>query len=56
MLNANNKKNKNKSNYYECFTAFDKSSPVSAAIFAPNQVIKQYQKLIKKVWSNFNIA
>ena len=55
MLHANNKKNKSKSNYYECFTAFDKSTPVSAAIFAPTQVIRQYQKLTKKVWQNYNV-
>ena len=56
MINKNidEKKNKKKSNYYEYFTAFDKTTPVSAAIFAPTSAIKLYSKLVKKVWQNSN--
>lgn len=49
MLKSTNKKNKNMSNQVEYFTAFDKQTPVSAAIFAPKVVIKQYSKLTKKI-------
>jgi hypothetical protein len=40
MLKSTNKKNKNMSNQVEYFNAFDKLTPVSAAIFAPKVVVK----------------
>ena len=48
IMNANHKKNKDKSNQLEYFSAFDKTTPVSAAIFAPKSVLKSYSKLTKK--------
>lgn len=48
VLKATNKRNKDKSNQLEYFTAFDKQTPVSAAIFAPKVVVKNYSKFSKK--------
>ena len=49
VLKATNKKNKDKSNQFEYWSAFDKTTPVSAAIFAPHPVLKLYSKLSKKI-------
>jgi len=49
VLKATNKKNKDKSNQYEHWAAFDRATPVSAAIFAPHPVLKLYSKLAKKI-------
>lgn len=53
VLKATNKKNKDRStnNQFEYWTAFDRATPVSAAIFAPKSALKLYSKLSKKVSS-----
>lgn len=56
VMKQRNKKNKDKSNQLEYWTAFDKSTPVSAAIFAPLNVVKLYQKLNKKIHQNPTVS
>ena len=56
VMKQRNKKNKDKSNQLEYWTAFDKSTPVSAAIFAPSNIVKLYQKLNKKIHQNPTVS